>query len=154
MANGFSLSPKKDKYIAVRSIARADMSCLFVRAATRVKIGGQVLPPLGQSGRMSRQRILALGCLLSPFTAPSFAVEPTLDLRVPDVQEAPRGMAALSMDNRPHWVQRVDAAARYGITFVCLRHGAQGNLVLGAHPNGYVGLFTTTASGGRRRTSC
>jgi hypothetical protein len=83
------------------------------------------------------------------------AAEPVLDLRTPQPDAANRPFMAMQMDDRPAWMQRVDTVARHGLTFMCLHHGQQSSLVLGAHPNGYVGVFTTLPGGGRRgRSGC
>jgi hypothetical protein len=83
------------------------------------------------------------------------AAEPVLDLRTPQPDAGVRALAAVRMDDRPAWVQRIDTVARHGLTFMCLRHGHQSSLVLGAHPNGYVGVFTTLPGGAwRGRPGC
>lgn len=83
------------------------------------------------------------------------AAEPVLDLRTPLPSVYTGPLNALRVDDRPAWLQRMDTAVRQGLTFVCLRHGQQANLVLGAHPNGYLGIFTIPAGGWRaNRISC
>ena len=79
------------------------------------------------------------------------AAEPVLDLRTPRPDATLRPFALMRMDDRPAWMQSVDTVARQGLTFVCLRHGQQASLVFGAHPNGYVGVFTTPPGDGKRR---
>ncbi len=83
------------------------------------------------------------------------AAEPVLDLRTPPPDATGRPLAGMRIDDRPAWMQRVDTVARHGLTFVCLRHGQQSSLVLGAHPNGYLGVFTALPGGGKRgRSGC
>jgi hypothetical protein len=83
------------------------------------------------------------------------AAEPVLDLRTPQPDATARPFAVMRMDDRPAWVQRMDKVARQGLTFVCLRRGQQANIVLGAHPNGYLGIYATpSTSGGRNRPNC
>lgn len=83
------------------------------------------------------------------------AAEPVLDLRMPQPDANVKAFTVMRMDDRPAWVQRMDAVARQGLTFVCLRHGHQANVVLGAHPNGYLGIYTTPSTGGgRSRPDC
>lgn len=97
-----------------------------------------------------------LGLLaLLPAMAVCQAAEPSLDLRSPAPSEVPDTLAALRMDNRPSWMQRMDAVARHGLPFFCLRQVAHAQLVLGAHPNGYIGVFTTpVGTSGRRGRTC
>lgn len=77
------------------------------------------------------------------------AAEPVLDLRTPQPDASVKAFTVMRMDDRPAWVQRMDLVARHGLTFMCLHHGQQASVVLGAHPNGYVGVFTTLPGGGR-----
>lgn len=60
----------------------------------------------------------------------------------------------LRFDDRPNWLRPVDNAAREGLKFMCLRPGRDSDLILGAHPDGYVGVFTTLSRGRRQRGSC
>jgi hypothetical protein len=83
------------------------------------------------------------------------AAEPVLDLRTPQPSATARPFTAMRTDDRPGWMQSVDTVARHGLTFMCLHHGRQANLVLGANPNGYVGIFTKLPGGGNRgRSGC
>lgn len=92
---------------------------------------------------------------LGPACGTGLAAEPVLDLRTPQPDASARPLSLMRVDDRPAWVQRVDKLARRGLTLVCLRHGQQANVVLGAHPNGYLGIYTTPASdGGRSRAGC
>jgi hypothetical protein len=82
------------------------------------------------------------------------AAEPVLDLRTPATTAVQMAAIAQPVDERPAWIKKVDHVARYGLTFLCLRRNPDSRLVLGAHPNGYVGVFMTPAADGRRSPSC
>jgi hypothetical protein len=85
----------------------------------------------------------------------ALAAEPVLDLRTPPAGASIKPLAAVRVDDRPAWVRRMDMVARQGLPLACLRHGQQANIVLGAHPNGYLGIYTTPANGsGRSRRGC
>lgn len=85
----------------------------------------------------------------------ALAAEPVLDLRTPPAGASDKVIAAVRVDDRPAWVRRMDTVARQGLPLACLRHGQQANIVLGAHPNGYLGIYTTPANGGgRSRRGC
>jgi hypothetical protein len=60
----------------------------------------------------------------------------------------------LRFDDRPNWLRPVDNAAREGLKIMCLRPGRDSDLVLGAHPDGYLGVFTTFSRGRRQRGAC
>lgn len=72
----------------------------------------------------------------------------------PVASESQRQMQKLRFDDRPNWLRPVDNLAREGLKIVCLRPGRDSDLVLGAHPDGYVGVFTTLSRGRRQRGSC
>jgi hypothetical protein len=105
---------------------------------------------------MSGKHFPSIVCLITLVGAScGLAAEPVLDLRTPVPTALGAPLSVFNVDDRPAWLQRMDAAVRHGVTFVCLRHGSQANLVLGAHPNGYVGVFTTPGGDGRtKRSSC
>jgi hypothetical protein len=105
---------------------------------------------------MSGKHFPSIVCLITLAGAScGLAAEPVLDLRIPAPNALSVPLNLLSVDDRPIWLQRMDTAVRHGVTFVCLRHGSEANLVLGAHPNGYVGVFTAPVGSWRtKRSAC
>lgn len=48
---------------------------------------------------------------------------------------------AVDFSTRPAWQERLDRVARNGLAFARLRENRETRLVVGMHPNGYVGIF-------------
>ena len=47
----------------------------------------------------------------------------------------------LDFAERPAWQERLDRVARHGLAFARLRQNRDTRLVLGMHPDGYIGVF-------------
>lgn len=48
---------------------------------------------------------------------------------------------AFDFAERPAWQERLDRVARHGIAFAQLRQNRDTRLVVGMHPDGYIGVF-------------
>jgi hypothetical protein len=70
--------------------------------------------------------------------------------QVPYADGRNRSLEPMRFEAKPLWVQRLDYVARHGWAMARLRRGERSDLVLGAHPDGYVGVFTTRALGNSR----
>ena len=48
---------------------------------------------------------------------------------------------SLDFNERPAWQERLDRVARHGLAFAQLRQNRESRLVVGMHPDGYLGVF-------------
>ncbi|MDW8258250.1 MAG: hypothetical protein RML32_02265, partial [Gammaproteobacteria bacterium] len=111
----------------------------------RARCPGKVAPMATNVPSRGRSAALwlLLGCAAGGVLPSGYAAErPRPEVPYADPRPTAK-LQPLEFESTPAWMRRLDHVARHGWAMVRLRRGAQVDLVFGAHPDGYIGVFTT-----------